>query len=87
MALSYCALAEIPTDAQALQITVPASHPLACSFSRMESASTAMQETISCDMTWPREFHTSHKLGPSMSMTCTKQILSCHMQPGTDIAT
>jgi hypothetical protein len=28
-----------------------------------------MQETISCDMTCPWEFQTSHKLGPKMSMT------------------
>lgn len=36
----------------------------------MESASTAMQATISCDMTCPWEFHTSHRLGPNMSITC-----------------
>ena len=28
-----------------------------------------MHATISWDMTWPDWFHTSHKLGPSMSMT------------------
>ena len=50
--------------------------PLAWSFSRMDSASTAMQETISWDMTWPREFHTSHRLGPSMSMTCMERTLN-----------
>ena len=38
----------------------------------MESASTAMQATISCDMTCPWEFHTSHRLGPNMSITCKK---------------
>ena len=45
-------------------------HPLACSFSRMASASTAMQATISCDITCPCEFQTSQRLGPSMSITC-----------------
>ena len=29
-----------------------------------------MQATISCDMTCPWEFHTSHRLGPNMSITC-----------------
>ena len=48
----------------------PQAHPLAWSFSRIANASTAMQATISCDMTWPCEFHTSQRLGPNMSMTC-----------------
>ncbi len=49
-----------------------AAHPLRCSFSRMDSASTAMQDTISCDITCPCEFHTSQRLGPSMSITCAR---------------
>jgi len=32
-----------------------------------------MQATISWDMTCPDWFHTSHRLGPSMSMTCEQE--------------
>jgi hypothetical protein len=35
----------------------------------MAMASTAMQATISWDITCPWLFHTSHRLGPSMSIT------------------
>ena len=47
----------------------PLTHPLLCSSFRMDSASMAMQDTISCDMVCPCWFHRSHKLGPNMSMT------------------
>jgi len=46
-----------------------ATHPLACRSFRMDSASTAMQATISCVMIWPLLFQTSHRLSPSMSIT------------------
>lgn len=46
-----------------------AAYPFKWSFSNMDKASTAMQATISCDICWPCVFHTSHKLGPRMSMT------------------
>lgn len=52
--------------------TAPA-HPLLCRSLRMDSASTAMHATISCVMTWPWLFHTSHRLGPSMSITLQAQ--------------
>ncbi len=59
-----------------------AAHPLRCSFSRMDSASTAMQDTISCDITCPCEFHTSQRLGPSMSITCARPRARPLRRPG-----
>lgn len=50
-----------------------ASHPFKCNSLRIERASTPMHATISWDMTCPDWFHTSHRLGPNMSMTCQSQ--------------
>ena len=50
-------------------LTSPWTKPLACSRSRMAIASTAMQATISWLITCPCVFQTSHRLGPSMSIT------------------
>ena len=63
---------------------MPGAHPLRCSFSRMDSASTAMQDTISCDITCPCEFHTSHRLGPSMSITCAAPAPTGHQSSCSD---
>jgi len=44
---------------------------LQCRCSKMVRASTAMQATYWSDMSCSGSFQTSHRLGPSMSITCT----------------
>lgn len=51
--------------------TLHRAHPLSWRPSKMRSASTATQATKGTGMLpAPREFHSSHRLGPSSSMAC-----------------